>query len=279
MRLILFTSGSRALKSRPAIAVYTLAVVAAFVGSYAYASIPGPTGVINACYATKSPHTLRVIDSTQKCPSGTTALNWNAAGPAGPGGVNGIQEFQASSTWVAPSNITHVLVEAWGAGGGGGGSSLECLNGSFTGGGGGGGGGYIRSVMPVTAGQTYTLTVGVGGAGGPQETGGSPGGTSTISLAGTVLMMAGGGGAGAGSNLTTAGPGGAGGTTTPGLERVGFPGGSSSVCGGQPGSPGVSNPGTINWAADGGLGGSFDYVNTTGGAGNAGLPGDIVLTW
>jgi hypothetical protein len=279
MRSIHTTLGSRALASRPAVALYTLAIVAAFFGGIAYASIPGPTGVINACYATKSPHTMRVIDSTQKCPVGTTALNWNVAGPPGPGGINGIEEFQASTTWVAPTNVTHVLVEAWGAGGGGGGSSLECGNSSYTGGGGGGGGGYVRSVIPVTAGQTYTLTVGAGGAGGPQETGGSPGGTTSISLAGTTLLMAGGGGAGAGSNLVTAGPGGAGGTTTPGLERVGFPGGISSVCGGQPGSPGASNPGTINWAAYGGVGGSFDYVSETGGAGGAGFAGDIVLTW
>jgi hypothetical protein len=77
------TVGRSALTSRPAVAAYTLAIAAAFFGGVAYASIPGPTGVINACYASRSPHTLRVIDSAQRCPSGTTALNWNAAGPAG----------------------------------------------------------------------------------------------------------------------------------------------------------------------------------------------------
>ena len=105
-----------ALTSSPAIAVYTVGVVAAFFGGYAAASIPGPTGVIDACYATKSPHTLRVIDSTQKCPSGTTALNWNAQGPPGPGGVRGIEEFTASGTGVAPPGVTRVVVAGWGRG-------------------------------------------------------------------------------------------------------------------------------------------------------------------
>jgi hypothetical protein len=83
MRSRIIKRGSRALRSRPAIAAFAAAVVAVFFGGVAYASIPGPTGVINACYTTKSPHTLRVIDSTAKCPTGTTALNWNQTGPPG----------------------------------------------------------------------------------------------------------------------------------------------------------------------------------------------------
>jgi hypothetical protein len=61
-------------------------LVGALVGGVAWASIPDGKGVIHGCYANTLPHTLRVIDTavTASCPSGTTALNWNAKGPPGP---------------------------------------------------------------------------------------------------------------------------------------------------------------------------------------------------
>jgi hypothetical protein len=67
------------------------------------------------------------------------------------------QIFQSSGTWTCPDGITEVeyLVVA---GGGGGGARF---------GGGGGAGGYRTGTgFSVTAGTTYTVTVGAGGIGG-----------------------------------------------------------------------------------------------------------------
>ena len=54
----------------------------------AYASIPGPDGVIHGCYK-PADGKLLVIDSAASCPSGDTALNWSQAGPQGPAGATG----------------------------------------------------------------------------------------------------------------------------------------------------------------------------------------------
>lgn len=57
------------------------------------------------------------------------------------------------STWVVPSGVTEVLFEVWGPGGSG------------HDGGGGGGGGYVKSIIQVSAGQSFTITVGKDGTG------------------------------------------------------------------------------------------------------------------
>jgi hypothetical protein len=61
------------------------------IGGVAYASIPGPTGVINGCRKISNPAqgALIVIDSAANCPSGYAALDWNQTGPQGPAGVDG----------------------------------------------------------------------------------------------------------------------------------------------------------------------------------------------
>lgn len=72
----------------------------------AYASIPGPDGVIHGCYKTGNPNpgSVIVIDHTASCPSGYIALNWNQtgpqgpAGPQGPPGVSGYQMVTATAT-------------------------------------------------------------------------------------------------------------------------------------------------------------------------------------
>ena len=79
-----------------------------------------------------------------------------------------MQAFPASGTWVVPSNVHTITILAIGAGsggaGGGGGASVG------TGGGGAGTGGNngiaTSTTMPVTPGETLTITVGAGGAGG-----------------------------------------------------------------------------------------------------------------
>jgi hypothetical protein len=64
------------------------AVACALVmGGIAYASIPGPDGVIHGCYLTNG--NLRVIDSAASCKSNETSLNWNQQGVTGPSGPTG----------------------------------------------------------------------------------------------------------------------------------------------------------------------------------------------
>jgi hypothetical protein len=73
-------------------------------------------------------------------------------GPGAP--VTVIQSFTATGEWVCPTGVTEVewLIVA---GGGGGGNNN---------GGGGGAGGYRTGTgLSVTAGTTYTVTVGAGG--------------------------------------------------------------------------------------------------------------------
>jgi hypothetical protein len=59
-----------------------------------------------------------------------------------------------SQSWIVPAGVTQIVVEVWGPGGGG---SQYC---------GGGGGGYARAVYTVIPGQTITMDIPVGGAGG-----------------------------------------------------------------------------------------------------------------
>ena len=71
------------------VAISLLSVIA--LGGAAFASIPGPTGVIKGCYDKFG--AVSVIDSaaTATCPSKTTALTWSQAGIQGPQGIQGIQ--------------------------------------------------------------------------------------------------------------------------------------------------------------------------------------------
>jgi hypothetical protein len=72
------------------VAILAVAALAA-VGGIAYATIPGPDGVVHACYK-KSGGALRVIDaSVTNCSSGETALDWNQTGPPGADGAPGAQ--------------------------------------------------------------------------------------------------------------------------------------------------------------------------------------------
>lgn len=67
--------------------IFVAAILAGILGvsAVAYASIPGPDGVIHGCRR-NTDGSIRVIDSTATCPNGWTALNWNQTGPQGPVG-------------------------------------------------------------------------------------------------------------------------------------------------------------------------------------------------
>ena len=68
-----------------------LLVALLLTAGIAYASIPGPDGVIHGCYKNNNPAqgAVIVVDHTANCPSGYTALNWNQTGPTGPAGPQG----------------------------------------------------------------------------------------------------------------------------------------------------------------------------------------------
>jgi hypothetical protein len=112
--------------------------------------------------------------------------------PAAGGGVTQkTQEFTSTGTFVTPSNCSAVEVLLVGGGGGGGATST----GGGTNAGGGGGGQVVKTMLTVTPGSSYTVTIGAGGAGGATSNAtGSNGGNSSF---GSLITCGGGGGGGA----------------------------------------------------------------------------------
>src|SRR3990167_4073200 len=167
------------------------------------------------------------------------------------------QRWRSSGTWVAPANLTSVDVACWGGGGGGGGNRA----------GGGGGGAFASSTVSVTAGNSYAIVVGTGGAVDTILT------TATSSFNGTSVVADGGYGV-----ATTQTAGGLRGlallstgtvTSNGGTGGAGSTGGSSAGGGGG-GAGGPDGAGAVGSAGSGtagGPGGTGD--NTLGGAGGA----------
>jgi hypothetical protein len=60
----------------------------------AYASVPGPDGVVHGCYQSSGlgDGALYVIDSGASCPTGYTALNWDQTAPAGLAGYEVVSQ-------------------------------------------------------------------------------------------------------------------------------------------------------------------------------------------
>lgn len=197
--------------------------------------------------------------------------------------------FDSSTTWTCPEHVISVQVEGWGSGAGGG-------AGGGNGGNGGGGGAYsIVYEYPVTPGNNYTVTVGVGGAanfdgavtefdggasfqadyGKTAGTGGSgPGSTGDLKYsggdggAGDVL----GGGGGGGSS---AGPAADGGNGTAGSGTTGGAGGTAPTDGGAGGAGGNITVNGVAGTAPGG-GGGGEGAGATGGAG---ANGRLILSY
>lgn len=177
-------------------------------------------------------------------------------------------------TFIAPTNVSSVIVEAWGGGGGGGAG-----NSSYdTAGGGGGAGGYAKGVVGVTPGADYTVIVGAGG------TAGASGGTT--SFGGTLIIATGGlpGGNGSAADLTS---GGTGGSTSGSSALLNIKGGAGQygnvdLGGGNGGNAGAGGPGGLGnlgdgstaGAAPGGGGGGGPF---TGGTGSAGGNGEVIV--
>ena len=110
-----------------------------------------------------------------------------------------VHSFTASGSWTVPVGVTSVTVLAVGGGGGGGGSYIDST--PYFGAGGGGGGGQVKEQTSntVTAGDSLTITIGTGGAGGAANTSGSgaTGGTSSMAkVTGTAWTASAAGGIG-----------------------------------------------------------------------------------
>jgi hypothetical protein len=99
---------------RPAVLLAVGVLAGALIGGVAWASIPDGKGVIHGCYATASPHTLRVIDTavTASCPSGTTALNWNKQGPPGPSNAYAAFHDAAVTPGAGGATVLHLSLGA-----------------------------------------------------------------------------------------------------------------------------------------------------------------------
>jgi hypothetical protein len=70
------------------------------VGGAAWATIPGPGGVIQGCYKTSNGD-LRVAESAADCGPAETPIAWGQQGPQGPAGVSGL-ELVGGSVIVPP---------------------------------------------------------------------------------------------------------------------------------------------------------------------------------
>lgn len=170
-----------------------------------------------------------------------------------------ITVITSSQSWQAPLGVSEVLVEAWGGGGAGSDGGAVAAHG----GGGGGGGAYAKGTVPITPGNSYSVTVGNAteassfvGDGGAQvlAAGGQNGSTLNNSpgagglaanSVGDVTYNGGTGGAGSTTSSVYAGGGGASGS------RVGHGFNGSQGTTSDPGWGGLAGPG----AGAGGLGG------------------------
>jgi hypothetical protein len=158
----------------------------------------------------------------------------------------------ASTTYTFPIGVTSVTIETWGAGGGGGGQNT-----STDGGSGGGGGAYAKSVVSVSPGQTYNLSIGTGGVG-RSGTNGAPGGDSYIAdSGGTIVVKACGGEGGDPSTGSPPTTGHEGGSTACSVGNTEFAGG-------------AGGDGRNNSTGTGGGGGESGCTTQTGNAGTAG---------
>src|SRR3990167_559501 len=141
------------------------------------------------------------IIASQMVLVGYDGTQFQLLGGAGKQYAHKVDVITATGTWTRPSNVTNVVIEAWGAGGGSGGGS------SAGGGGGGGGGSYAMDSLAVSG--DVSVTIGAAGTAGTSNGTGGTGGTTTFS---TVSCVGGTGGASGDGG----GTGGAGGTASGG---------------------------------------------------------------
>jgi hypothetical protein len=102
------------------------------------------------------------------------------------------QVFSVGTTnWTVPDGVYEITATGCGGGGGGGGSDAGAnYNGN---GGAGGGANLVSQTVSVVPGETLTIVVGAGGAGGGTYNPGQPGVATTITRVSAIYTAAGGG--------------------------------------------------------------------------------------
>lgn len=197
----------------------------------------------------------------------------------------GQDAYAATGTWVAPTGVTSVQADVWGAGGGGGGAV------GTVGGSGAGGGAYSGSTtLSVTPGNSYTVTVGTGGPAGGVSAAGTVGNDSWFNSTGTILAKGGGGGGAGGGTVGSGGASGSGVGTTKNSGGNGGVGSAVNNFGGGGGGAGTTNVGGnattttagTGGATGGGAGGTASVGNIIAGGGaggSAGARGEVQLTY
>lgn len=212
---------------------------------------------------------------------------WVGITSSPPHGMTSIGTVGAGN-FTVPAGVTSIKVEI--VGGGGGGCGQDTLNGGISGAG-GGAGAYAAGVFSVSPGAIIPYVVGAGGAGRAANAGvGTAASGGTTSWNGGIMTAAGGNGASIISGGSPAG--GAGGAASGGNLRIGGGVGGdgarnsllASAADAFGGYGGASFFGGGAKAGQGGgltalvpgTGGSGAY---NGGAGGAGSPGAIVITW
>jgi len=208
--------------------------------------------------------------------------------------TTGVEVFTSDGTFTAPAGVTKVYLTMWGAGGGGGGSKDGGV-----GGGGGAGGSYLINIpYTVVPGNPYDVQVGVGGAGGIQNTG--DGGTAGEASIFDATLTARGGDYGRRSgHITEPGKGGvaattdfdagsppSGGTTSDfpsgsgADESGGVGGGGGGTILGSGGDGGATNEnGDDAPVANTGAGGGGSAQNGSGRNGGAGSDGLVIVMY
>lgn len=189
-----------------------------------------------------------------------------------------------SGTWKCPPGVATAKVECWGAGGGGGGSGWTSSTAYGAGAGGGGGEYACEPALAVTAGTTYSYSIGAGGAPGgadsppnqSDETG-KAGGNTTFTGASKTVTAHGGSGGGGGMFGAVGGAGGTGSTNT--VHYNGGTGGGNGANAGKPGyagggggSAGSSSAGRGGQTATASGYGAGGAAVAFGGSGGYGVP-------
>jgi len=215
--------------------------------------------------------------------------------------VQVVFDTPGQTSWTVPLGVTEVTVEVWGGGGGGGGTNKGAKGAS-----GGGGGAYSKkSNIAVTPGNTYTVNVGAGGAGGTnadglaggdswfkdtstvlakggqggKKNGGSaPGGQATAGIG--DIKSSGGNSSPVGNNSFGTGGGSSAGPGGPGNNSTGQTGATAPAGGGNGGNGGSAGAdGSGGFAPGGGGGGGGKKVGNQVTQGGNGAPGKVVITY
>jgi hypothetical protein len=226
--------------------------------------------------------------------------------------------YTGSTTWTCPAGVTSITVQCWGGGGAGGSARANNSANAYALGGGGAGGAYVTSIVSVTAGTVYTITVGAavtgtssttdntvvngnpswfgsastvfaqGGAGGVSRYvttnaafSGAGGVGSIATSIGTTKFAGGSGGTPPASSSSVPGGGGGGSAGTAANGNAGTAGGvaGAAVAGGGAGGAGSNNANGSTGASPGGGGGGARSSSTSQFIGGTGAAGQVKITY